>query len=74
MQQAKKCTRYDTTALRDYLNDTGIRLNFIAEKLGIKYPTFYQKYMGVNRFTAPEAVKLCTLVGIPLIDIPKYFE
>ena len=75
MQERKNYRiRYNTAELQKYTRNSGYKLSFIAEKMGLKYSTFYPKYMGVTRFTIPQGVSFCNIVGIPLEDMPKYFE
>ena len=44
--------------LRKYLKDNGIRIDFFAKKLGIKYVTLYMYMSG--KLKTPKSVKLAT--------------
>lgn len=58
----------DTELLKKKINESGLRFNFIAEKLGLSRSGLYQKINGNNEFTQSEIVKLCEILNIKSIQ------
>lgn len=58
----------DTELLKKKINESGLRFNFIAEKLGLSRSGLYQKINGNNEFTQSEIVKLCKILNIKSIQ------
>ena len=59
----------DITALKTKIDGSGLKREFIAEKLGISRHALYQKANGITEFTTTEVQKLCGL-----LDITDLFE
>lgn len=67
-------TRYvDTELLDKYISDSGLKVGFIVEKLGISRQAFDRKRKGEVAFRAAEIYVICDLCKIPDIDKPKIF-
>lgn len=58
----------DTELLKKKINESGLKFNFIAEKLGLSRSGLYQKINGNNEFTQSEIVKLCEILNIKSIQ------
>ena len=58
----------DTELLKKKINESGLRFNFIAEKMGLSRSGLYQKINGNNEFSQSEIVKLCELLNIKSIQ------
>lgn len=54
----------DTEMLRGYIDKSGLKLQFIAEKVGISREALSQKINNKSEFKAREIQILCDLVGI----------
>ena len=54
----------NTKLLRQVIKDSGYRLRFIAEYLGISYQGFSNKINGLYEFKISEISKLCALLKI----------
>ena len=54
----------DVELLKSKIDESGLKRNFIAERLGITPQGFYLKASGKNEFTASEIQKLCDLLRI----------
>lgn len=54
----------DTVLLRQKLKDSGYRLQFIADKVGISRQTLSMKVNNDSEFTTGEVEKLCDLLDI----------
>lgn len=54
----------DVALLDARIKDSGLKKNFIAERLGITPQGFYLKASGKNEFTGSEIQKLCDLLSI----------
>lgn len=50
--------------LRTKIENSGYRLRYIAEKLGISYQAFLNKIHGKSSFKAPEIAALCKVLKI----------
>lgn len=50
--------------LRTYIDASGLKLNFISEKLGITYVSFYQKLSGKSQFTMDQAIELKKVLNL----------
>lgn len=59
--------------LDDYIVKSGLRIGFIAEKLGVTRQAFNYKRRGISRFKASEAYVLCDLLNITGEDKSKIF-
>lgn len=45
--------------IRKYIEDNGIKLNFVADKAGIPEKTFYRLISGNKKMTVEELEKIC---------------
>lgn len=54
----------DTALLRDQINVSGYKMNFIAEQVGITYAGFLKKLNNETEFKATEIQKLCEVLKI----------
>lgn len=63
----------DADLLENYIKESGVKISFICEKLGISPQAFYKKRKGLSPFTASEIFALCLITRIPDTDRPKIF-
>ena len=63
----------DTELLDKYIHDSGLRVGYIVENLGISRAAFDKKRKGKIAFRASEVYVLCDLCKISLEDRPKIF-
>lgn len=54
----------DTILLRKYIEESGLKLQFIADKIGITRPSLTNKITNASEFKASEIQALCDLLGI----------
>lgn len=54
----------DSTALREIIKRKGLKMNYLAEQLGLSDYGFTLKVDGRNEFMTSEVAKLCELLGI----------
>lgn len=54
----------DSTALREIIKRKGLKMNYLAEQLGLSDYGFTLKVDGRNEFKTSEVAKLCELLGI----------
>jgi predicted transcriptional regulator len=54
----------NTTLLEKLIKDSGLKLSFIAKKLGISRTALYKKIKGVAQFTGPEIKIMCRLLNL----------
>lgn len=54
----------NTTLLEKLIKDSGLKLSFIAEKLGITRQALHRKIKGLVQFTGPEIKTLCELLNL----------
>lgn len=54
----------DTKLLREKINNSGIKLVFIADKLGLSPQGLRNKLSNKSEFTASEIVSLCEILNI----------
>ena len=67
-------TQYvDTEMLDKYISDSGLRVGFIVDALGISRQAFDRKRKGEIAFRAAEIYVICDLCKIPNEDKPKIF-
>ena len=67
-------TQYvDTELLDKYIENSGLKLGYIIEKLGISRQAFDRKRKGLVAFRAAEVYVLCDLLKISEEDKPKIF-
>lgn len=50
--------------LKEYINNSGLKLSFIADKLGIKYNTLMSKLSNKRDFKLAEIMELCRILNI----------
>ena len=67
-------TQYvDSQLLDDYIQNSGRRIGYIVDKLGISRTAFDKKRSGKVSFRAAEVYVLCDLLNIPEEDEHKIF-
>lgn len=54
----------DTVLLKQYIEASGYKMEFIAKELGISRAALYQKINNITEFTASEVNKMCDLLRI----------
>lgn len=55
----------DTALLDEVIKQSGMKYNYLAEKLGLSNYGFYKKRNGITEFTVSEVVKLSDLLHLP---------
>ena len=63
----------NTLLLDEKINESGLKLRFIATKIGITYQAFLNKRNNESEFKAPEIQILCELLGLSLQDKEDIF-
>lgn len=65
---------YDKTNLKNLIESKGIKMVFLAKKLGIDKNTFSLKINKDNKeFTESEIKTICEVLGIPKNKVFDYF-
>ena len=54
----------NTALLEKLINDSGLKLSFIAQKLGITRQALYKKIKGLVQFTGREIKIMCDLLNL----------
>jgi DNA-binding phage protein len=54
----------DTALLEKLIAESGLKLSYIAEQLGITRQGLYKKIKGLAQFTGPEIKTLCNLLNL----------
>lgn len=54
----------DTKALREVIEETGIKITFLAQKIGISRECFYQKMRNETEFKASEIKALAKVLHL----------
>lgn len=54
----------NTPLLEKLIKDSGLKLSFIAEKLGVSRQALHRKIKGLVQFTGPEIKALCELLNL----------
>ena len=54
----------NTVLLEKLISDSGLKLSFIADKLGITRQALYKKIRGLAQFTGPEIKIMCRLLNL----------
>lgn len=54
----------NTALLEKLIKDSGLKLSFIAEKLGMSRQALHRKIKGLVQFTGPEIKALCELLNL----------
>lgn len=57
--------------LQEFIQDSGLKKQFLAKQLEMKYDTFRRKLKGDSDFKVEELLKLCEILKI---DIKEIFE
>lgn len=68
-----KAQYVDGVLLDKYIENSGLKIGFIVEKLGISRQSFDKKRKGDTPFRASEVYVLCDLLNISGNDKPKIF-
>jgi transcriptional regulator with XRE-family HTH domain len=63
----------NSEALKNLIEQKGLKLKFLAQQLGIRYETLYFKLKGEKEFSQSEIKKLCKLLDIPNREIFNFF-
>ena len=63
----------NTELLRRKIDETGYKLQFVAEKCGLTYQGFMNKVNNKSDFTAPEIGKLRTLLKLSPEEVECIF-
>lgn len=67
-------TQYvDTELLSQYISNSGLKIGYLAEQLGVTEQAFHKKRTGKAPFRAAEVYVLCDLCKISEADKPKIF-
>lgn len=56
------------------IDESGLKVGFIAEELGLSRSGFDQKRRGIIPFTVPEKFVLCHLLDITKTEKPLFFS
>ena len=68
-----KTQHVDTGLLNQYIENSGLKIGYIVETLGISRQAFDRKRNGVISFKASEVYVLCDLLKISQTDKPAIF-
>lgn len=68
-----KTQNVDSKLLDEYINNSGYKIGFLVEQLGISRQAFDQKRKSINSFRASEVFVLCNLLNISEEDKHKIF-
>jgi len=68
-----KTQSVDTNLLNQYIENSGLRIGYICESLGISRQMFDRKRKGINSFRGSEIYVLCDLLKVTSEDKPKIF-
>lgn len=67
-------TQYvDSDALTSYIENSGIKIGYLVDKLGISRQAFDKKRKGSIAFRAAEVYVICDILNIPEQEQPKIF-
>lgn len=69
----EKAQNIDTELLNSYIEKSGLKINYITEKLGISQTAFNKKRAGKTPFRGAEIYVLQDLCGISNEDSMKIF-
>ena len=58
----------DSVKLQEYINNSGLKQNFIASKLGLSSYGFARKRDNISEFLPSEIDILCNLLGIDSVE------
>lgn len=62
-----------TTLLKQKVNDSGYKLSWISEQLGITRYSLTNKLNKITEFKSSEISMLCKILSIDKSEIAKYF-
>lgn len=63
----------NTDALKKRISDSGYKLEFLSDKLGISRASFYMKINNTTSFKVNEMYQLCDLLGIDENEAKEIF-
>lgn len=63
----------DYPALSEKIEQSGVKIGFICEKLGISRAAWNKKKNGISSFRAVEVFAICSILGISEQDKEKIF-
>lgn len=58
----------DTVLLKQRISDSGYKLHYIAEKIGLSRAGLYKKINNQSEFTTGEVEMLCEILGIETLE------
>lgn len=68
-----KTQNIDTTLLEEAIENSGLRINYILEQLGISRQSFDRKRKNVDKFRQSEVYVLCDLLRLDKEQKKKIF-
>lgn len=66
-------SKVNSEMLDKRIDESGLKVGFIADELGLSISGFYQKRKGLIPFTVPEKFVLCHLLDITKAEKPLFF-
>ena len=60
-----KTQNVDIALLNEYIQNSGLKLSFLADQLGISTQAFSKKRNGITAFRKSEVFVMCNLLNIP---------
>lgn len=63
----------DTTLLKDVMRASGLKLGFIAEKLGMSRQSLYRCLKGKTEFKQSQIAALCDILSLNNEDMKRIF-
>ena len=66
-------TMTNTKLLRNAIDDSGYKMKYIAEKIGLTYQGFLNKLKGSSQFGNEEILELCDLLNINESQMTEIF-
>lgn len=66
----------NTALLRDYISRSGLKLSFIAEKMGISRASLYEKINNKSAFNQFQIDAICKVIGVndPTVITSIFFD
>lgn len=58
----------NTTLIRDYIQASGYKLQYIAQGLDLSTNALHQKLLGSTQFKVDEAEKLSAILGLTMLE------
>lgn len=73
LNRQERRTMTDTTALRQLIDSKGLKLSYVAERIGLSAYGFSLKLNNKSEFRTGEIARLCELLGISVEQRDKIF-